>query len=201
MLVSSGLRCAVAALTCVALIGCPGGPKGGAPAAAQSGGAATPEEAFARAKQASAAGEWRTYYDLLAPTTRDEMLGGIVFASAMLAGFSKDPTLKTKVEDLAKKHGVREAEKREPSEMDRVMVAAVAGVADKPACFADFMAWIVANNDEGATLLEMGVLDRVTITGDTAQGIQVTTKKGGREESPIVFQRVDGRWFLDLTKS
>jgi hypothetical protein len=192
----------VALSCCLAQVGCPGGSGGASPpsATAAQPGAATPDEAFERAKQAASKGEWRTFYELLAPATRDRMLGGTVFAAAMLAGFSADPTRKTSVEDLAKRHGVRDAEQADPDDMERALIAAVAGVGDKPGCFADFMAWVTANTEKGAALVEMGALERLTVTGDTAQGFQVTTKEGGREVRPIGFQRVDGRWFVDLTK-
>jgi hypothetical protein len=44
-------------------------------------------------------------------------------------------------------------------------------------------------------------LERVTSTSDTAQGFEVTPKADGtKAEKPMHFQKVDGRWFMDLTR-
>jgi len=197
-----------AALCSVVLLGCPGGEQGGgakaeavAPAVeAPKPGAATPEEAYTQAKQCVSGGDWKGFYGLIVPATRDEALGGMVFAASMMAGFSDDKAKKDAVEALSKRHAIGEPSKEVKGEqLQAEMARVVSTVADKPGCFADFMAWLQANAKEGRKL-ELGTLERVTITGDTAQGFEVLPKPDGtKTEKPMRFQKVDGRWFMDLT--
>lgn len=200
-----------AALCGVFLVGCPGGEqgaKGGSVSAALAPdtpeapkpGAATPEEAYAQAKQAVTAGEWKKFYDLLVPSTRDKALGGMVFAATMMAGFSDDAKKKEEVEALSKKHGIGEPNKeRKGPELEDEMARVVSTVTDKPGCFADYMAWLQANAKEGRKL-ELGTVERVTITGDAAIGYEVTPRPDGtKAEKALRFERVDGRWFMDVT--
>ena len=196
-----------AALCSLLLLGCPGGEQGGAKAEAVAPaveapkpGAATPEEAYSQAKQLVTAGDWKGFYGLIVPAGRDEALGGMVFGASMMAGFSDDKTKKDAVEALTKKHGIGEPSKDVKGEqLQAEMARVVSTVADKPGCFADYMSWMQANAKEGRRL-ELGTLERVTITGDTAQGFEVMPKADGtKAEKPMRFQRVDGRWFMDLT--
>jgi hypothetical protein len=177
----------------VALSGC-GGPY------------ATPQSTFAIYRDAVARKDWKAALRCMTRESQDRVVGGLVVGMATASIVSEDAAA------VLEKHGIDRGELVgdvvggaltslvNPREaIDKGMRPSLENIPDKPAFFADGMAWLEENNKQVADHLLVAAgaqLSDVQIEGDTATGTLSVPIAGGK--TSLRFKKVNGRWLIDL---
>jgi hypothetical protein len=169
------------------------------------GGASSPEAAFDTFADAAKSKDYQAMIESVTPETQEMMLGSMVFGASFQA--MADESKQASLDELFKKYGIdtQSDAMGEVDDPEKAMKQLVAGVKDRPACFAAIMEWIEENTEgerpdmfEGADFDE-AELTEVKIDGDKATGTVVTD--GNEDSNPMQFQRIDGVWYIDLMAS
>ena len=166
---------------------------------------ATPQETYNNLKNAAENDNWSEALLYVTPDSQHIMLGGMIFVSTMVVGFSEDKAKQESFEKLLKQHGVNVDDKSSPATLDdieEVMKALVGNVKDKGACLSALMDWMKKNMADKAgqltepiTKIEIG---EVKIDGDTATA---TITVDGKPDDPTIFAKIDGKWYIDILAS
>ena len=174
---------------------------------------ATPQETFDAMKAAALKKDWSGMISCMSPQTQEMMLGGMAmmveFMGAMPGGGDKMKG----ATDILTRHGAKldtsgliggggDPTKPNPQEALKKLTG---NVKDKPACLAELMAWFDKNGDDkakggmGPDQISNSTLSDVKIEGDKATG-KIASKKNGKDETQNVqFQKIDGKWYADMT--
>ena len=182
------------------------------------GGGATPEAAFDNLKSAMSNKDYKTGFAQMTPNTQDVILGGMVMAMSSRLGL--DPAKASEAQKIVERYGIKKMDptKTQPNQGPQTMLQqTVANVKDKPACFAEMMAWMentpptkseknVDVKSQGGTASVIALIRRFPATlvdvktqGDTARGT-IKMKFGNQETSgPMAFKKVGGMWYIDMT--
>lgn len=182
-------------------------------------GADTPQAAYAAYEKASREDDLKAELEYLVPKDRDERVGTLVETAVALknapvppGGNSRSPKYeqaRSRVEELLRKHAFNE--KQFTSSKPRQFTT------DNDARAALLRRYANAVNDKVAFATEIKKLlgpigrqtpireavqpteaDNITVTGDHAVGTIYKTSTAGLSEQPIAFQRIDGRWYVEL---
>jgi hypothetical protein len=203
-------RTIVAGLLIVTLAtgGCSGG--GG------SGAGATPQETFDAMKAAAVKKDWGGMVACMTPQTQEMMLGGMAMMVQFMGAMPGGDKFKGAA-DILTRHGAKLDAKPDMSSLvggpdakanpQEALKKVVGDVKDKPACLAEVMAWLEKNGDEktksgmNSEQMANSTLTDVKIEGDKATA-KITSKIGGKDESQDVhFQKIDGRWYADMSSA
>ncbi len=165
----------------------------------------TPQATFAAYREAVVRKDWKASLDYLTSESQEEMLGALVLG---IAGAS---VADGEAADLLEKHGIDRgglvgnvlggmlAKLTGAEDADQKGVRqSLQAIPDKPAFFAEGMAWLEENNKKAADTLVLAAaaqLGDVEINGDRATG-KLSVPIAGR--STVDFARVDGRWLIEL---
>lgn len=176
-------------------------------------GYSTPEAVFAAAVQARRDKDYKKVFSTLTPDSQAQIAG--MFVLAGLIGGDREPEFPkalarhgVDIEAVRKKHNLAPGNVLGLLTMNEAKIKELAGeVGDRGAYFADIVQTLEAKRS-GGTFPGAGpisfddgtlpVLKDVVITGDTAVGTQVATIASRPVESKMAFQRVEGRWYLDI---
>jgi hypothetical protein len=167
--------------------------------------ATTPHATFAAYREAVVRKDWKASLNCLTPQAQDKMLGGLVLGIAGASIFNGEAA------DLLEKHGIDRgglvgnllggalAKLASPDETaEKGIRQSLQAIPDKPAFFAEGMAWLEENNKKAADTLLLAATAQLTdveINGDTATG-KLSAPIAGN--STLRFAKVNGRWLIDL---
>ncbi len=169
-------------------------------------GAATPEAVFERMRMATQKKDWKSFYLCVNPDESNEMLFGMAMGCGMVTASNKDAEAELKA--LQARHGVVERKESvkvpfdDKAKLKAAMQEVFGGVKDKPALFADYLAFMEKHSKEknfaksleasaGATLREVKI--------DGANAVGKCTNADGKVED-IAFVKHGSAWFLRMEK-
>jgi Fe-S-cluster formation regulator IscX/YfhJ len=182
-------------LATLSLLGCSGS-RGGAP---------TPEAAFETFKASQAKGDYRTAFSQMTPDCLEISLGNSVIWVALMKDWL-DPSKVAEVEKIFNKYDVKtvDPKKLNFTHLQDTIKASVGDVKDKTACIAEVLTWIdkncpPQNRQEGLEQFAGATLVGVRIEGDRASGAMRYIEAQYEKMIPVRFERIGGRWFMDLT--
>jgi hypothetical protein len=167
-------------------------------------GGTSPADVFFRMKAAVEVGDFGTYYDLLTPESRRNLLPMISVAAGLVA--TAEPQAMEELEALLDRHGLTEAAGAGPSgprpEGDagpafdmEAMAAQFDGVDDPRGLFGELMGFVAARQPPQ----DVVALEDLTVDGDVGRGNKVVVgEDGSRFREPIGFRREADRWFVHV---
>ncbi len=150
-------------------------------------GYASPEEASDALRKAFAAKDWENVVACFTPESRDTMAGIMVTMAAFSA---LDEQKSATFDAILKKHGVGVEDESAELDPDEDTQSHGQAIQDRDGFIAEMME-IAGENLELVT----GRLTNLKIDGDTATGVWLTDDK---EEEPVEFREIDGRWYVHL---
>ncbi|MEK7466558.1 MAG: hypothetical protein AAB074_04010 [Planctomycetota bacterium] len=173
----------------------------GSGSSASSAGAATPQEAFDKAKAAGEKKDYGGLYDIVCPDETDML----VFAAMMIGAFSTmgDEAKAKEFEAISKKYNLPDAkdgpkvDMNDKAAMKRGLAEIFKDVKDKRGFFVEVFTWEAKTAKPGseAKLNITGTLKDMKETGDAATATMV---EADQKEKPMAFKKYQGRWYMSM---
>ncbi len=181
----------------------------------------SPEAVFQTAKTATENQDWEKFCDCLTPESQDNLAGMLVYGAMMVRSMSgmaamAGPDKAREAEEKMKpvmavleRHGLDEQTLKESQAETQRAVGGnrqemiqklVSPIKDRGKFVADMInAMREMGQQENATPFQSDArLEDVKIDGDSATGQIVQTKNGVERKDGIRFQKISGRWKIDL---
>jgi hypothetical protein len=219
------LSVVVGALLCAPLVFAQAG--GGEPAAGGGKAYKTPQEVFDAFKTSLKKEDWKGFCECLTPDSEKALAGvmavGIEFVKGFLQAFAeKDESGKLKgaiqsLDAVYKKHRLSKEDfkdvdlkqlmgaggKQDTKAMIKTFAKVGGRIKDRPGFISDLMKALSSMGPAAKEFQFEGnpQLQDVKVSGDTATGIIVHTKKGKEQKDPIAFKKIGGSWKIELPEA